>query len=133
MTLKFQSEAEYLASLLMRGAGGNYVYEASVQLLVRHGYWLSNRDLLKFVVTYEDPPAAAGIEWGAAVAALDSGDLEADQEQAVILRIAASISGACKIALFDVVQGIDRQNIKYIAEALMYADGFLGSIADPIP
>jgi hypothetical protein len=122
-----------LRSLLMRGASGVYLHEASIVLLARHGYWLVKDEFLRFVVPYDDPPVAAGIDWTAAMAALDSGDLRADEEDAAILRIASSIAGRSPVILFDVLQGIDRDNIRYVAEAVMYADGFLESVADPRP
>ncbi|MBG6134655.1 hypothetical protein [Longispora fulva] len=123
---------EDLVELLMKGAGGIYLQEAATRLLARHGYWLRDREFLRFVVTYEDPPVAAGIRWKAAVDALDRGELEAGIEERSILRIAASLCTFYNISLRDVVEGIDAVNIKHVAESIMYADGYLNSIAEPI-
>jgi hypothetical protein len=120
-----------IVSSLMKGAGAVYLHEASVILLARHGYWLQRNDFLRFVKVLKNPPDAAGIDWAAVIAAIDSGDLRADEEEIAILKISASIAGHFGLFLYDVVQGISRDNIKYVAEAIMYADGFLESIADP--
>lgn len=122
-----------LDRLLMEGAGGIYLNEASARLLIRHDFWLGQRDFLEYVVVYGDPPEAAGIDWPAALKALERGELRCDSEQRSILKIAGSISTFYLVSLREVVENIDRENIRHIAEAIMYADGFLGSTANPIP
>lgn len=128
-----QFDGEEIAALLMKGASAVYLHEAAITLLARHGYWLSRKEFLRFVEVYDDPPAAAGIHWDAVVAALDGGDLSAGEEETAVLKIAASIAGHYGVFLYDVVQGLSRETVKYVAEAIMYADGFLESVADPRP
>jgi hypothetical protein len=85
-------EQDDLASLLMQGAGGLYVNEAAVRLIVRHGYWLRRTDFIQnFVVLYGEPADSAGVRWELAASALDGGELKADKDPANVLRAAASI------------------------------------------
>jgi hypothetical protein len=126
-------DRDHLAMLLHEGANGVFLQEAAVRLIVRHEYWLKHEDFLEFVVVYGDPPETAGIDWIAALRALDGGELRAEHEEASLLRIAGSIGSFYPICLRDMIEGIDLENIKHIAEAIMYADGFLGSVAQPKP
>ncbi len=125
---------EELRRLLMRGASEVYLYEAAIMLLCRYcdGYWLSRVDFLRFV-DLDMANDWATIDFDRAMSSLDSGELPADDEQAKILRIVASLGGVYPILLREVVEGIDRENIALVAEAIMYADGFLSSTADPKP
>ncbi|GIH08486.1 hypothetical protein Rhe02_65530 [Rhizocola hellebori] len=137
MTSISDMPGEKLADLLMRGASGIFLYEAAVLLLRRHGLWLEHPGFRRFIVVEPDGQKAS-VDLKAAMPALDSGSLTADtgdwltdDEAAKILRIVASLSGTYPVLLREVVEGIDRENIKYVAEAIMYADGFLSSQADP--
>lgn len=125
------SEYEELLRLLALGVEGIYLLEASLRLIVNHDYWLRRSDFAQFIVL-GDPPGAASIDFVAATSALDHGQLQADSEQASILRIAASLATAYPVILREVVEGIEAPNIKHVAEAIMYADGFLESTAEPL-
>lgn len=126
-----QIDEQQLTTMLMRGATGMYLHEAAVRLLLRHGYWLRRRDFRNYIDV--DSLGRAAIDFGAAMAALDRGELVGDDESQKVLRIAASMSGVYPVHLREVVEGIDRDGIKHIAEAIMYADGFLNSTADVQP
>jgi hypothetical protein len=126
-------DRDALVSLLMRGASAVYLHEASVLLLAHHEHWLRRPDFRRFVELYGDPPEAAGVQWDAVVTALESGRLPAGEEETAVLKIAASLAGHHAVSLYDVVQGLSRDTVKHVAEALMYADGFLESVADPRP
>ena len=126
-------EHDRLGQLLHEGASGLYINEAAVRLLHRHGYWLRRPEFFQFVDGYGDPVTALGIRWADAVAALDRGELAADQEPANILRVAASLCTFYEVSFRDVCERISREGIKHVAEAVMYADGFLDSVADPRP
>lgn len=117
---------------LMRGGGGLFLVEAAIRLLIRHGVWLEDPNFSKFLV-YDDAYNWIGVDLAAAAAALEAGELPGDEEDQKILKIAASLGSnkAYRISLRDVMEGIDQENIKHVAEAMMYADGFLESVADP--
>jgi hypothetical protein len=124
-------ETSQLAELMMVGTGAMFVAAASVRLLVRHGYWLTQESFLKHVDVYGDPPRSAGVNFKPLMAELDNGQLPGDHEQQSILQFAASLLGWYPIVLRHVSQGIDAEHIKHVAEAIMYADGFLESVAEP--
>lgn len=120
-----------LADLVFIGASGLFHHEASRRLIIRHGYWLKQESFLKFVTVFGKPPKFASIEWKEALEALDSGALVADREEASILRIAGSIATEYAVCLHYATEAIDKENIKFVAEAIMYNDGFLESVAEP--
>lgn len=125
-------DREELFRLLINGASGMYLHEAAVVLLDKHGYWLGREDFLTYVDVDRSNDWAA-IDYRRLMPALDGGNLPAGEEEAKILRIAASLSGIYPVLLREVVEGIDLANIKLVAEAIMYADGFLSSTAQPAP
>ncbi len=133
-------EPDRLADLLMAGTGEILCVEASVRLLVRHGFWLRHRGFLRHVELFGDPVEAAGVHWKDVMAAFDEDGLGlrvnadfTDQEAANILRIAASLHTFYQLSLRDVMERIGRDGIKHVAEAIMYADGYTGSVAQPMP
>jgi hypothetical protein len=120
-----------LAELLFTGCGGMFLAEASMRLLIRHGYWLTQESFLAHVDVYGDPPQFAGVNFTPLMAALDNRELPGDHEQQSILQIAASLLGKRAVVLRHVCQNIDPEHIKHVAEAIMYTDGFLESVAEP--
>lgn len=122
-----------LSELLMKGASEIFIQEAATRLLIRHAYWVQNEAFQQYIVVYNGGEDA-GIDFKRATAALDAGDLVGeDEEPEKILRIAASLSIMYPINLREEVEGIDAANIKHVAEAIMYADGYLHATADPYP
>ena len=124
-------DKQVLADLLLAGAEGIFVVEAATRLIVKYEYWLHHDGWLEYVLLRGDPPVTAVVDWKPLMEALDSGFIKAPAEESQILRIAASLIIPYRIYLREQVEGIDRQNIKLVAEAIMYADGFLESVADP--
>lgn len=129
--LPTEIETGRLAELVFIGASGLFHQEASRRLLIRHGYWLKQQPFLEFVTVFGKPPKFASIEWNNALEALDNGVLVADREEASILRIAGSIATDYAVCLHYATEAIDKENIKHVAEAIMYNDGFLDSVAEP--
>ena len=114
----------------MEGASGVFLFEAGVLLIHRHGYWLRNPDFRRFI-RWDDPPGAASIDYQAALAALEIGELRTDDEEAwKVLHLAASLSSTHSIYLREMVEGLEQDTVRYVAEAIMYADGFLESKAE---
>jgi hypothetical protein len=126
-------EDDRLVELLMEGASGVYLHEAPVRLVALYGYWLHDESFRSFLVPYGEPPEAIGIRWEDAVAALDRGEIIADDEETKVLRIAASICTPYRVILRECVEGLDADTVKHVAEAIMYADGYLSSTAHPAP
>jgi len=114
----------------MASAGEVFLVEAAIRLIARHGYWLHNAGFLKFV-GFSTPDAAA-IRFKQAAEALDAGELTVrDDEDANVLRLAASLVTSYRLILREAVENNSRETIKLIAEAIMYADGFTTSEATP--
>jgi len=124
-----QFDAGRLEELLMRGASGVYVHEASARLLLRHDYWLHRPEFSPFVVPYGEPVDAIGIRWAEAVEALDAGRLKGTPEAESVLRIGASICTFYKVSLREEIEGLTQDSVEMVAEATMYAASFLSSTA----
>ncbi|MFI5908164.1 hypothetical protein [Dactylosporangium sp. NPDC051541] len=121
---------DQLAAGLMEGAVGVWVVEAAMRLIIRHGALLKNQRFLDFVIV--DPDGTAAIDFDAAVAAFEAGALPLEyDEDRNILYIAASLVGRVAIRLKEFIDSNDPTAIKHIAEAMMYADGYLNGVAEP--
>jgi hypothetical protein len=117
--------------VLMNGADEKFLVEAAARLIARHGYWLGLPEFAEFLEFY--PPDAAGIWYKRAAQALDDGRLPVrDQEDANVLRLAASLVVPYRVSLGEVIENNSAETIALIAEAMMYADGFLSSRATPM-
>jgi hypothetical protein len=121
-----------MCEMLMKGASEIFLHESAVRLLIRHAFWIQNEEFQQYIAIYNGGEEA-GIDFKSATAAIDAGELVGDEEAVKILRIAASLSIMYPINLREQVEGIDAVNIRHVAEAIMYADGYLHAIADPDP
>jgi len=124
-------DKEQLRELLTRGAEGVFLIEAAIRLVIRHEYWLNNERFLDYVKIYGDPPAGAVIDFKPMMVEFDKDRFGAPDEEAHVLMIAASLCVPYFVCLREVVEGLDLDTIRLVAEAIMYADGFLESVADP--
>ena len=114
-----------LASLLLAGASGYSSDEAAVTLLIGHDTWLHRADFVRTCVSVDEP--AAFIDWRAAVAALDAGELPCSTSEAAVLRIAAGL-GAVAVDLRAMLGGLDARNIVLVAEAVLHANGTAATV-----
>jgi hypothetical protein len=123
-------DAETWERVLIAGSSEVFLVEAAVRLVARHDYWLHLPEFREFVEYY--PPDGAGIWFKAAAQALDDGKLVIrDQEDGNVLRIAASLATMYRVIIREVIENNSPETLKLIAEAMMYADGFLTSTAHP--
>lgn len=111
-----------LAVLLRAGARGLYPAEAAVELLIESGQWLHRGDFRRYVA-YADDGSLAVVDWSAALAGLDGGDLPASGGEARLLRLAASLGGGCPVALADALSGLDSSRITAVVGAVWHANG----------
>lgn len=116
-----------LAQLLRTHADGLPAEAAAVGLLITHRYWLTRATFTdRFVhpVTgHHARPVGAWIDWPAAVAALQHGDLPCSASQATILRIAASLAADLPLSLHQVLGGLDAPTIAAVTTAITTANG----------
>jgi hypothetical protein len=113
----------------LRGcAAGIYPTEAGVGLLIGNDTWLHRGDFTgPFVHTgvslADGITALAEVDWAAAIAALDAGDLPCSGGEQRMLRLAASIAGGTPVSLRDTLSGIDHRNIQLVITAVLHASG----------
>ena len=122
-----RGETATLAHLLATHADGLLTEAAAVGLLITHRYWLTRTaftDRFVHPVTgHYGRPVGAWIDWPAAVAALQHGDLPCSASQAALLRIAASLAAGLPLSLHQVLGGLDAPTIAAVATAITTANG----------
>lgn len=108
-------------------AEGVYAAEAAVELLIGHQWWLWRDDFVDGFVGTDRAPVSgrpvAGVEWAAAVAALDAGRLPCSSGEAQILRVAASVADGVAVDLRDALCGLDEPTVVLVAGAVAHAGG----------
>lgn len=65
----------------------------------------------------------AAVDWPAAVAALDSGQLPCSSGERRMLRLAASLAGQVPVSLGGAVTGIDDRDAGLLVKAVLHASG----------
>ena len=65
----------------------------------------------------------AGIDWPAAITALDTGSLPCSGGEQRMLRLAASLAGGIPVDLRDALTGLDDHNINLVITAVLHASG----------
>jgi hypothetical protein len=65
----------------------------------------------------------AAIDWPAAIAALDAGELPCSSGEQRILRLAASLADGIPVSLSDAVTGLDHHNLSRLLTAICHASG----------
>jgi hypothetical protein len=65
----------------------------------------------------------AGVDWAAAVAALDAGQLPCSSSEGQVLRLAASIAGGVPVDLGAALSGLDEGNVNLVAAAVACGAG----------
>ena len=100
-------------------------YEAAVELLISHRWWLVRDDF----GVYVEPcygfhgESMAAIDWRAAWAALENGYLPCSGGEREVLRVAASIAEGVPIDLREVVACLDVVDSGRVALAVLTAGG----------
>ena len=116
---------DQLARALHACAAGIYAAEAGVNLLIANGTFIHRCDFTSRFIehgTSSGTPVAA-IDWGAAVTALNAGELPCSGGQRRILQLAASLADGVPDSLRDTVTGLDDHNAARLIMALRHATG----------
>ena len=117
-----------LTAALRACAAGFYPLEAGVALLIANGTFLHRDDFTtRFIetgtsITDSTIPMAA-IDWNAAIAALQDGELPCSGGERRILLLSASIAGGIPVDLCDTVTGLDDANVTRLLTAIRHAAG----------
>ncbi|HWR46768.1 MAG TPA: hypothetical protein VN327_03965 [Pseudonocardiaceae bacterium] len=114
-----------MAAALRAWAKGLLAYEAAVELLIGHRWWLIRDDFLvhvEFCRGFRGESMAA-IDWRAAWTALEDGHLPCSSGEGQILRVVASIAEGVPIDLRGAVSCLDELNSVLVARAVLAAGG----------
>jgi hypothetical protein len=71
----------------------------------------------------------AAIDWDAATAALNAGEIPCSSGERRMLLLAASIAGGIPVSLSDTLPGTDQRNARLVLNAIARAMGGHGTIA----
>jgi hypothetical protein len=114
-----------LTGALHACAAGLLPLEAGVALLASNGAFLRRDDFTSRFIQHGTScgtPVAA-IDWGAAVTALNAGELPCSGGERRILQLAASLADGVPVSLRDTVTGLDDHNAARLIMALRHATG----------
>ncbi len=117
-----------LAQALRACASGSLTAEAGVSLLISSGSWLHRDDFTDCFITTatsisDGTTLMAGIDWTAAITALDAGWLPCSSGERHMLRLASSIAAGTPVSLSDTLTGIDHRNAGLLTTAIAHANG----------
>jgi hypothetical protein len=117
-----------LHAALRAHARGIYPAEASVELVISHGFFLPRSDFRDRFVHFgtsitDGTTSMAAIDWPAAVTALNTGHLPCSGGEQRILRITASLAHGIPVDLRDALSGLDHRNIQRVTTAVLHASG----------
>jgi len=120
--------APALKTALRACAAGFYPAEAGVDLLIAHAWLLDRSDFHDRFVHHgisitDGITDMAEIDWGAAINALDTGELPCSGGEGRILRLAASLASGIPVDLRDALTGLDYRNIDRLINAVFHASG----------
>ncbi|MGH3377647.1 MAG: hypothetical protein ACRDS0_03795 [Pseudonocardiaceae bacterium] len=116
-----------LAGMLHAAASGLYTAEAAVELLIDHQTWLERADFIgQFIAVEhdEDGDGYAGVDWPAALDALNNHLLPCSGSEANVFRVAASLAGQAPVTIGAVISGLDARNVTLVLNAIAHASGF---------
>jgi hypothetical protein len=115
-----------LSAALRAAAAGIHPDEAAAGLIISHGVFLHRGDFARHVetaVSIGDGTPMAWIDWGAVIAALDGGGLQASGGERRIVRIAASLAAGHPVSLRDAIPGLDQRSLGLVTAAVRHAAG----------
>jgi hypothetical protein len=112
-----------LADALLACAAGIYTHEAGVGLLIANRVFLDRDDFTSRFITRDTAARMAVIDWTAAIAALDAGEIPCSGGEQRTLRLAASIAGGTPVNLSDTLTGLDDRNIEQLITAIRHTSG----------
>ena len=109
-------------------ADGFHPAEAAVELLACNASWLHREDFRDGYVHVgtsisDGITTMAAIDWPAAIAALDNGNLPCSGGARSVLRLAASLADGIPVDLRDALTGMDAANVDRAVQAMLHAAG----------
>lgn len=108
-------------------AKGLLCLEAAVELLIGHRWWLCRSDFLDVAVEpgreVFSGQVMAAVDFEAAAACLEAGELPCSSGEGQVLRLAASIAAGVPADLREILTGLDRANSGLAVAAVLHAAG----------
>ncbi|MDQ1745654.1 MAG: hypothetical protein QOE23_3993 [Pseudonocardiales bacterium] len=115
-----------LATALRHHARDIYHLEAAAELIIA-GPWLHQtdftRDFLTTSSSLNDGRRTASIDWPAAIASLDNGELPCSGGERRMLRLTASLANGIPVDLREALTGIDNRNTQLLIHAVLHTSG----------
>jgi hypothetical protein len=115
--------ASPLADALLACAAGICTLEAGVGLLIANRIFLRRDDFTSRFITNDPATRMAVVDWAAAIAALDAGEIPCSGGEQRTLRLAASIACGTPVNLSDALTGLDDRSIQQLITAIKHASG----------
>ena len=120
--------ADELTAALRACAAGLYPLEAGVALLTAEGTFLQRPDFAGRFITVgtsisDGTTPMAGIDWDAAITALQAGEIPCSGGERRVLMLSASLASGIPVDLRDAVTGLDDRNVRRLVTAIMHASG----------
>jgi hypothetical protein len=117
-----------LPGALTACAAGIHTLEAGTELIIASGCWLHRDDFTSWFITAGPDSSGPGtmlaaIDWEAAIAALDVGELPCSNGERRVLQLAASIAAGTPVSLSDALAGIDDRDATLAIQAVAHAAG----------
>jgi hypothetical protein len=114
-----------LAEALRACAAGLCPVEAGVALLISNGTFLHRDDFTSRFISHgtSGTTPMAAIDWAAATAALDAGELPCSGGERRILRLSASLAAGIPVDLRETVTSLDGANTARLLTAIRHATG----------
>ncbi len=95
--------------------------------MIGHRSWLYREDFGELAVEFDremvNGSVLAAVDWAAAVAALDAGQLPCSSSEGQVLRLVASIAGGVPVDLGAALSGLDEGNISLVVAAVVCGAG----------
>ena len=112
-----------LAAALRACAAGLCPVEAGVALLISNGTFLHRDDFTSRFISHgtSGTTPMAAIDWAAATAALQAGELPCSGGERRILQLSASLADGIPADLRDTVTGLDGANTARLLSAIRHA------------
>jgi hypothetical protein len=115
-----------LATALQACAAGIPTAEAGTGLLIASGAFLHRSDFTARFISHgtsvnDGATAMAAIDWEAAIAALNAGELPCSSGEQRVLRLAASLADGIPVSFSDTVTGLDQVNTYHLIMAIRHA------------
>jgi len=120
-----------LATALRAQAQGLHCLEAAAEILISHASFLRRSDFAERFIRLDanitdGVTEMAAIDWPAAMAALNAGNLPCSGGEQRMLRLAASLADGILVDLRDAVTGLDQRNIDLLITAVLHTSGRRG-------